>query len=148
MQYSTEAKASATSVAGWLGSIVGRIVISLFVPLLTFLILWQGFLFLRDSAAPKIVVAIVAILWGVGGVALLYLVSNWLVEQLPSQWVRWLQPFVFVGPAIAILAWYLAIPTARTLWLSLLNNNSTEFVGLANYGTIFTDRNLAHHLCE
>jgi alpha-glucoside transport system permease protein len=103
-------------------------------------ILWQGFIFLRESEAPKVVIAIVAIIWGVGGVALLYLVSNWLVEQLSPTWVRWLQPFVFVGPAIAILAWYLAIPTARTFWISLYNRDGTEFAGLANYLYIFTDR--------
>ena len=125
MQQITEAEPRPTSLASWIGSTLGRILISLFVPFLTFIVLWQGFLFLRDSQAPKIVITIIAILWGVGGVALLYLVSNWLVEQLPSQWLRWLQPFVFVGPAIAILAWYLAIPTVRTLWLSFLNNNST-----------------------
>lgn len=142
MQQITEAEPRPTSFVSLIGSTLGRIIISLFVPLLTFVVLWQGFIFLRDSQAPKIVIAIVAILWGVGGVALLYLVSNWLIEQLSPQWTRWLQPFVFVGPAIAILAWYLAIPTVRTLWLSLLNNNSTEFVGLDNYLTIFTNRGM------
>ena len=41
---------------------------------------------------------------------LLYWIFNWLVELLPDTWKARLQPFVFVGPAIAILAWYLAIP--------------------------------------
>ncbi len=45
---------------------------SIFVPLITFLVLWQGFIFLRNSQAPQIVMVIVAILWGVGGVALLF----------------------------------------------------------------------------
>lgn len=142
MQQITEVEARPPSLGSWIGSTIGRILISLVVPVLTFIVLWQGFLFLRDSAAPKIVIAIVAIVWGVGGVALLYVVSNWLVEKLSPNWIRWLQPFLFVGPAMAILAWYLAIPTVRTLWLSLLNNNSTEFVGLANYATIFTDRGM------
>jgi alpha-glucoside transport system permease protein len=83
---------------------------------------------------------IVAIIWGVGGVALLYWVFNGIVERLPDDWTRRLQPFVFVGPALAILFWYLALPTVRTGWLSLLDRNAEEFVGLANYVTAFTDR--------
>lgn len=124
----------------WLTSTVGRILISLLVPVITFLVLWRGFIFLRDSNAPQIVQVLVAIVWGVGGVALLYTVSNWLVEQLPKEWVRRIQPFVFVGPALAILAWYLVIPTFRTLLMSFQNDISTRFVGLDNFIFAFTDR--------
>jgi len=137
-----EMEARSTSILDWFTSTVGRIVISLFVPLFTFLVLWQGFIFLRDSEAPKLVIVLVAIIWGVGGVALLYLVSNWLIEQLSPAWVGRLQPFVFVGPAIAILTWYLALPTVRTFWISLFGPDSSEFVGLSNYVAIFTDRGM------
>ena len=119
---------------------LGRFLISLFVPVFTFLVLWQGYIFLRDSQAPQIVIVLVAIVWGVGGVALLFLVSNWLVEKLPSEWVRRLQPFVFVGPGIAILAWYLVVPVIRTLTLSFQNDISTTWVGLDNYIFALTDR--------
>lgn len=127
-------------IADLFTSTVGRIFISIFVPFITFIGLWQGFLFLRDSNAPQVVIAAVAIVWGVGGVAALYFVSNWLIEQLSPLWTQRLQPFVFVGPAIAILAWYLAIPTVRTFYISLFNADSTEFVGLRNYIAIFTER--------
>lgn len=110
------------------------------VPLMTFLLLYAGFVFLRDGNAPKLLVAVVAIVWGVGGVALLYAVLNWWVEQLPRVWMTRLQPYLFVGPAIAILIWYLTIPTFRTFWLSLLDRTSTNFVGLQNYAAIFADR--------
>jgi alpha-glucoside transport system permease protein len=76
----------------------------------------------------------------VGGVALLFWVSNWLVEKLPKEWVRRIQPFVFVGPGVAILAWYLFIPTIRTLLLSFQNDISTRWVGLDNYFFAFTDK--------
>lgn len=124
----------------WFTSTIGRIVISLIVPVLTFIVLWQGYIFLRDSNAPQAVQVIVAIVWGVGGVALLYTVSNWLVEQLPKEWTRRIQPFVFVGPAMAILAWYLVIPTFRTLIMSFQNDISTRWLGLDNYVFAFTDR--------
>jgi alpha-glucoside transport system permease protein len=70
-----------------------------------------------------------------------------------------LQPFVFIGPAVAILIWYLTLPVYRTLWLSLFHRDgfpegfgvfapwtwpaalqSEAFVGLANYIAIFTER--------
>jgi alpha-glucoside transport system permease protein len=127
-------------VLGWFAAGLGRILVSIFVPIVTFIVLWQGFLFLRDSHAPQLVLVLVAILWGVGGVALLYLVSNWVVEQLPGGWTQRLQPFVFVGPALAILGWFLAIPTVRTLYLSFMDANSFHFVGISNYIYAFTDR--------
>jgi alpha-glucoside transport system permease protein len=126
----------------WLATNIFRIVISLFVPIVTFIVLYAGFVFLRDSNAPKGVVAVVAIVWGVGGVALLYFVSNWLVEKLGDSWRARIQPFVFVGPAVAILFWYLAFPSLRTFWLSLFDRNGENFVGLDNYIAVFTDRNM------
>jgi alpha-glucoside transport system permease protein len=132
---------------------VGRILLALAIPAIAFFVLYQGFLFLRDSDAPRILIALVAILWGVGGVALLYWIFNGLVERLPATWTGRLLPFVFVGPAMAILFWYLAFPTLRTFWISLFNRDgppdgmnmieqltSGGFVGLSNYVAVFTER--------
>ncbi len=137
---------------GFLALIV-RVALAIAIPLIAFFVLYRGFLFLRDSDAPRIVITLVAIVWGVGGVALLYWIFNGLVERLPHQWTTRLQPFVFVGPAMAILAWYLALPTVRTFWISLFdrdgpnpdlsffeNISSEGFVGLANYAAVFTER--------
>lgn len=117
---------------------IGRIVLALAVPLIAFLVLWQGFLFLRAGNAPQWIMATVAIIWGVGGVAALYFITNWLLEQLPDDWTRRLMPYLFVGPAIAILTWYLTLPTLRTFWLSLFTRNG-EFDPLANYIAVFTE---------
>ena len=117
---------------------IARILLSLFVPIVTFIVLYAGFVFLRDSGAPKSVVAVVAIIWGVGGVALLYLVSNWFVERMGDRWRSRLQPFVFVGPAIGILIWYLALPAVRTFYASLFGPSGQEFVGLKNYLAVFS----------
>ena len=62
---------------------VGRILVSIFVPIVAFIVLYAGFVFLKDSGAPRIVIVVVAIVWGIGGVAMLYVVANWLTEQLP-----------------------------------------------------------------
>ena len=132
---------------------IGRILLAVGIPLIAFFVLYQGFLFLRDSNAPRGIIALVAIVWGVGGVAVLYSVFNDLVERLPAAWKYRLLPFVFVGPAMAILAWYLAIPTLRTFWISLFSRDGPEaglgffqllasdrFVGLSNYAAVFTEQ--------
>lgn len=126
-------------ILGWFGSTLGQILISLFVPIVTFLVLWQGYLFLQRAQAPQIVQVIVAIVWGVGGVALLYLVANWLVLKLPKPWSKQLQPFVFVGPAVAIMGWFLAVPVLRSLVASFQDRLGQEWVGLDNYIFAFTD---------
>ena len=118
---------------------VGRILLSIFVPIVAFIVLWAGFLFLKDSGAPKVVIVVVAIVWGIGGVATLYVVANWLVEKLPPVWHRRMLPFVFVGPAIAILAFYLLVPAILTVWGSLFDANGKEFVGLDNYVYSFSN---------
>jgi alpha-glucoside transport system permease protein len=149
-----QASAGAKLVA-WLG----RLFLAVIIPLIAFAVIYGGFIFLRDSDAPWWVTAAVAIVWGVGGVALLYWVFNGIVERLPDEWTARLQPFVFVGPAMAILLWYLTLPVYRTFWLSLFYRDgfpegfnvflpwtwpaalqSDAFVGLGNYVAIFTER--------
>jgi alpha-glucoside transport system permease protein len=131
---------------------IGRVLVAVGIPLIAFYVLYVGFIFLRDSAAPRAIIALVAIIWGVGGVALLFWVFNSLVERLPDALRTRLLPFVFVGPGMAILAWYLTIPTLRTFWLSLFGRDgpaqglgffqlfaSKSFVGLSNYVAVFTE---------
>jgi len=124
-------------------ALILRIALAIAIPLIAFFVLYLGFMFLRDGNAPKWVITIVAIIWGVGGVAALYWIFNWLIEMLPDEWTARLQPFIFVGPAMAILAWYLAWPAVRTFYISLFGRDGPaggEFVGLANYVAVFTDR--------
>jgi alpha-glucoside transport system permease protein len=135
MQQTTTPEQSGLST--FLASLIGRILVSILIPALTFIVLWQGFLFLRDTKAHPAIISTVAILWGVGGVAALYWIFNYLVEQLPPEWMGRIQPFVFIGPAMAILLWYLAIPAGRTFWISLFDRTSTNFVGLENYIEVF-----------
>lgn len=124
----------------WITTNFVRILIAIIIPVIAFIVLRAGFVWLRDSEAPSAVIAVVAIIWGVGGVAVLFYIANYIVESLPGDWTRRLQPFVFVGPAVAILAWYLAIPVGRSFLLSLQNADSTQFVGLQNYIDTFTQR--------
>jgi alpha-glucoside transport system permease protein len=119
---------------------LGRLFVSLVIPLVTFWVLWRVFLFLRDANAPQGITALVAILWGVGGILALFLLANLVLEQLPAAWRQRLTPFVFVGPALAVLSWYLLIPTVRTLISSLMDARGQNFVGLQNYLYSFTSQ--------
>jgi alpha-glucoside transport system permease protein len=134
-------------------STVRGVLLAVAIPLIVFYVLYVGFIFLRDSDAPRGIIALVAIVWGVGGVALLFWVFNGIVERLPDALRTRLLPFVFAGPAIAILAWYLTIPALRTFWLSLFGRAgpqpglgffqllaSESFVGLRNYVAVFTEQ--------
>ncbi|HLE05441.1 MAG TPA: sugar ABC transporter permease [Anaerolineales bacterium] len=146
------------------GNAIARILrfgLTVLILLIAFYGLYLGFLFLREGDRPKWIMALAAIVWGVGGVALLYYLFNSLVELLPVRWTTRLQPFVFVGPGIALLIWFLALPALRTLYISLFGRNgppslpltmlfaapgeyfaalSTQFVGWNNFIAVFTDR--------
>jgi ABC-type sugar transport system permease subunit len=54
---------------------------------------------------------------------------------------RW-RPAVFLFPAFLFLGAGLVVPTIRTAYLSLRSRRSDEFVGLANYREIFSDRDM------
>lgn len=125
-----------------------RIVTSLLaiIPLLASLaVLVWGFFFLRDiqlakdSNIPQAVTVLLAIIWGVGGVVLLFTTANFFIEQLSDNWIRRLQPVLFVGPAILMLVWALVLPTIRTLFLSFYDEASVNFVWFENFKFVFTN---------
>ena len=53
-----------------------------------------------------------------------------------------LSPWLWIGPAVLVVAVFLLYPVLNTLWLSLFGDDSTSFVGLDNYARIFTDRSM------
>ena len=116
-----------------------RVVVSFIVPVAAFFVLRWSFIFMRDTEANKLLIGIVALMFGVGAVWALYLAMDNLVGMLPERLRDKVRPFVFVGPAMVILGIYLLYPTVRTLILSFFNARSTGFIGLDNY--IFTFSN-------
>jgi alpha-glucoside transport system permease protein len=54
----------------------------------------------------------------------------------------WLSPWLWIGPAVVVVGVFLLYPVFNTVWLSLFSADSSTFVGLANYGHIFTDRSM------
>lgn len=123
-----------------------RIVIGIVGSIVTLIGLVGGFLFLRDTTQSRLVMGIVAVVWGLGGVAAMFFMANWIVESLPIQWIVRIQPYVFVGPAIFFLVWFLALPVVRTLYQSLFNRDSSTFVGIQNYIDVFSQREMTEAL--
>ena len=116
---------------------------SLGILIATAAFLWWGFLFLRDSqGVNQLIIGLVAIIWGVAGVGLLFFGMNRFIESFSDGIRNIFQPFIFVGPAAIILIWFLVIPTVRTLYLSFLDADSIKFVGLQNFVSVFTDRQM------
>ena len=85
---------------------------------------------------------VVAILVGVGGVVALFWLLNALVERLPETWETRLKPYVFIGPAVAVVTLFLLYPAVDTVIRSFQNADSTEFVGLDNYRVMAGDPGL------
>jgi alpha-glucoside transport system permease protein len=89
----------------------------------------------------KILNAVIAILAGVGGMLALYWVLNALVERLPSRWEERVKPYVFVGPAVGVVALFLVYPAVQTIVYSFADKNSEAWVGLENYRALWDDAN-------
>ena len=92
----------------------------------------------------KIANGLIAIIGGVGGVILLFWALNKAIESLPEKWEHRLKPYVFIGPAVAVVTLFLVYPTLDTVRRSFMNSDSTQFVGFDNYLLLFQDagRNL------
>ena len=116
-----------------------RVVAALAVPIAAFAIMWWTFSFLRDSDANRGLIVLVAVIVGVFGVWGLYWGMDFSIGQLPEAWGEKILPYAFVGPALVILAVYLVYPAINTIIISFFDATSDEFVGLENYGFVFTD---------
>ena len=83
--------------------------------------------------------ALLAIALGSFGVIGLFYGLNILVEKtFPQRSRQHILPWIYIGPAMLLLGVYLVMPTLRTIYLSLFDNNSDRFVGLQNYLFVLT----------
>jgi alpha-glucoside transport system permease protein len=123
----------------WLAILPIRIAAAVGIPLIGGIVLWWAFTFLRDSDANKAVIVVVAVIVGVFGVFGLYWAMDFVNERLPERWKSRIRPWIFAGPAVAVLVLFLVWPTINTIWSSFLDAKSEEFVGLDNYQYAFTE---------
>jgi alpha-glucoside transport system permease protein len=116
-----------------------RIIVSLVIPLLAFVVLAWSVTFMTNAEAPKGIRGVVALIIGVGGIWVLYIAFDNLVSLLPLRIREGVRPFVFVGPALVILGVYLVFPAVGTFVRSFQDARSENFVGIDNYLYVFTD---------
>jgi alpha-glucoside transport system permease protein len=83
-----------------------------------------------------------AIVIGVGGIVALFLGLEFLIRFLPDRTQERVRPWVYVGPLLLILTFFLVYPTLNTLYLSFLDKYSRVFVGLDNWVYAFTSRTM------
>jgi alpha-glucoside transport system permease protein len=121
-----------------LGSTVLSVIAALIIPIIL-IAFYFSFLFLKDEDAHKGLKVLVAVLVGTVGVWGLYWGGDQLIGRLPRRGANAVRPFLFVGPAMALLTFYLIYPAINTLFLSLQNRDSSEFVGFDNFNTLFTE---------
>lgn len=89
----------------------------------------------------NLLTAALAILLGCGGVIGLFYGANLAVERwVQGPWKNRLLPWIYLAPALACLGAYLVIPTLLTVYISLFDQRSQGFVGLANYIDLLTDK--------
>ena len=124
--------------AGGVGIWLLRIASTLVIPAVV-IIFFFAFGFLKDEDGNKAVQVLVAIVVGIGGVWALYWGMDRLVSLMPERVGSSVRPFVFVGPAMAIIAFYLVYPAVNTTILSFQDARSKEFVGFDNFVRVFTE---------
>ena len=112
------------------------------VVVLTLLVAVSGFMLLKANVMPQIPTTLVAIVWGVLSVILIFYSLNLLAQIFPTKVYNKIVPYIFIGPAVLIMGWYLLIPTLRSFVLSFMDKSSTRFVWFDNYKYLFTDRSM------
>ncbi len=121
------------------GGIALRILTAVAVPVALFLVFSWAFGFMRDGDANRLVIAVVAIVVGVVGVFTAFWMMDQFVNWLPERWRESVRPYVFIGPALVILAVFLIYPVINTGLLSFRDARGRGFVGLENYEFVFSD---------
>ena len=114
-----------------LGLVVGAVI--------TWVVLAQALDYMRDQDSNRLLVIGLALALGVGGIFFLFWAMDRLVNMLPRDVSERVRPYVYVGPALVILAVFLIYPVINTIILSFKDNIGQDFVGLDNFRFVFTD---------
>ena len=87
-----------------------------------------------DQVIAKLLLAVIALVVGVGGIWLVFVGVGGLVSLLPGKWRDRILPWVFAGPALALLAVFLVYPAAGTI-LRSFQDDKGQFT-LANFAVM------------
>jgi alpha-glucoside transport system permease protein len=73
-------------------------------------------------------------------------IVEFIIGFLPFERRRGIRPWLWIGPALALLAFFLVYPSFNTIYLSFFNRDSTQYVGLDNYRFAFTDKGMLNSM--
>jgi len=93
---------------------------------------------LAKSPFATVLPNILLLLIGIAVFGVLVVLIFWLAERTKDKTQNRLKYFVFLGPALLLLVIGLIYPAIRTLFLSLFDASSANFIGLNNYIWAFT----------
>lgn len=118
-------------------------VLSVLAVVLLFAVFFFSFNFMRSETAPTFLIALTALVVGVGGIWALFLSINRMVERFPARVRSALLPYVFVGPAFLVLLIYIIYPTIRTIYVSFFDytrgSGDPANFGFQNYLSVLQD---------
>jgi alpha-glucoside transport system permease protein len=120
----------------------GLLLVSVALIAVTLVVSWFVFEWMRVTDANRAIVVGAALLIGVGGVFALFLLLDKLTDGLPLRYQETVRPWMFVGPALVLLGIFLLYPAINTIFLSLQDANSQNWVGFDNYANILSDPGL------
>jgi len=101
--------------------------------------LFLAFGYYPEKFGSRIVIAVIALIAGVGGAAVFFYFLNMMVEGLPERASLKVMPYAYLFPAVAAIGIMLIYPTVQTIHYSFANSDSTAYVGFDNYRAIFQD---------
>jgi alpha-glucoside transport system permease protein len=86
--------------------------------------------------------ALQAVIAGIAITALIYFLLNLLIHQLPERIKRKVEPYVFIGPVLALIGLFIIWPTLQSIRLSFMEeeiDGSTTWVGFQNFKDLFAE---------
>lgn len=129
-----------------LGKRTIQISLSILATVALIMIFAWSFSFMRSEGAPKFLIAVVALIVGVGGIWALFITVDNLVAQFPVVARDFLRPYVFIVPAFLVLLVYIIYPTAKTFYVSFFDftrgSGAPANFGFQNYVSVLHDPKL------
>ncbi|MGI8491151.1 MAG: carbohydrate ABC transporter permease [Acidimicrobiales bacterium] len=118
--------------------LVGVVGMAVVVWLVANLFLAFGF-YPQWFASNKILIAVLALVVGVGGAAALFFFLNMFVEGLPRRLSEGVIPYAFLLPGLGLIALMLIYPAIQTVNYAFANRDSTAYTGIQNFRDLFSD---------
>lgn len=87
-----------------------------------------------DVIGPNLTLLVISLAAFAAVIYTLFLIGS----RASVRWQGWLRYGVFLGPALLLLLVGLIYPALRTIWMSLMDKRSENFIGFDNYIWAFT----------